>query len=158
MTAVNSVYLTPPLFSFKISGSYSRSVEEFADAQRDVEGVYPFEPHPLPLEDFSAAGGSTVQIGGVPVPLWTVPFPMLLPPRGLLVPQRKYKIKANGKRGFNAEPSIRFSVGNESGMSLQDAMDEKFEGLVGRDDGVFLGCDSTAISLRIEVHTVPMFI
>lgn len=89
-----------------------------------------------------------MQFGGVQVPLWTLPLP--LPPRRVLVPQRKYSIKASSKRGFNPEPSIRFAVGEQSGMSLQDAMDEKYEGLVGRDDGMFVGCDCTAISLRIE--------
>ncbi|KAF9649174.1 hypothetical protein BDM02DRAFT_3095106 [Thelephora ganbajun] len=59
-------------------------------------------------------------------------------------------MKASGKRGFNPEPPIRFAIGDQSGMPLQDAMDERYEGLVGRDDGVFLGCDCTAISLRIE--------
>jgi len=128
-------------------------VEELDNAQRSVAGVYPFEPHPLPLEDFSAEGGSTVQVGDIPVPLWNIP----LLPRGLPVPQRQYRIKA-GKRGFYPEPPIRFNIGNESGMSLQDAIDEKYEGLAGRDDGMFLGCECTAISLRIEVNTVPVFI
>lgn len=72
----------------------------------------------------------------------------------MLVPQRKYEIKTSSKRGFRPEPPIRFAVGDQNGMSLQDAIDERYEGLVGRDDGMFLGCDCTAISLRIEVCAV----
>jgi len=34
------------------------------------------------------------------------------------------------------------------------AMDEKYAGLVGRDDGMFVGCDCTAISLRLEVCAI----
>jgi hypothetical protein len=63
-----------------------------------------------------------------------------------------------GKRGFLSEAPIQFSVGNQSGMSLQDAMDEKYEGLVGRDDGMFLGCDCTAISLRLEVSSLESLV
>lgn len=137
-----------------MSESYSQSSEEWDDTQRSIAGVNPFEPYPLALESFPAAGGSTVQ-GGIQVPVWTLPVPPLF--RGVLVPQRKYSIKASSKRGFNPEPPIRFAVGNQSGMSLQDAMNEKYEGLDGRDDGMFLGCDCTAISLRIEVHNVPAF-
>lgn len=85
--------------------------------------------------------------------MWTLPLPL---PR-MLVPQRKYSIRANNRRGFNPEPPIMFAVGNQTGMSLQDAMDERYEGLVGRDDGMFVGCDCTAISLRIEVHTTLAF-
>ena len=139
-----------------MSESYSRGVEEWDDAQRSIAGVNPFEPYPLALEGPSATGGSTVQVGGIQVPLWTLPLPP--PLRRVLVPQRKYGIKANNKRGFNPEPPIRFAVGDQGGLSLQDAMDEKYEGLAGRDDGMFLGCDCTAISLRIEVYTIPTFL
>lgn len=136
-----------------MSRSYSESVEESDDSQRTIAGVNTFEPYPQVLQGFSAAGGSTVQVGGIPVPLWTLP----LPPRRVLVPQRQYSIKANSRRGFNPEPPIRFAVGDRSGMSLQDAINERYEGLVGRDDGMFVGCDCTAISLRIEVHTAAAF-
>jgi len=120
------------------------------DDPRTIEGVKPFEPYPPALEGFPVPGGSSVHVDGIQVPLWTVP----LPPQGILVPQRRYGIGAKGRRGFNPEPSIRFTVGNQSGMSLQDAMDERYEGLVGRDDGMFVGCDCTAISLRLEVYTI----
>jgi len=91
-----------------------------------------------------------VQAGdGTQVPLWTLP-----PPQRVLVPQRQYSIKANGKRRFNPEPPIRFAVGDQTGMPLKDAIDERYEGLVGRDDGMFLGRECTAISLRIEVYTI----
>ena len=136
-----------------MSESYSESVEKWDDSQRSIAGIYPFEPYTPALEGFFAAGGSTMQVGGVPVPLWTLPLP--LPPQRIFVPQRKYSIKTNGRRGFNPEPPIMFSVGDQTGMSLQDAMDERYEGLVGRDDGMFLNCDCTAISLRIEVHIAP---
>jgi len=136
-----------------MSKSYSENIEELDDSQRTIAGVNPFEPYPQILEGFSAAGGSTVQVGGISVPLWTLP----LPPRRVLVPQRQYGIKANNRRGFNQELPIRFTVGDRSGMSLQDAIDERYEGLVGRDDGMFVGCDCTAISLRIEVHTPAAF-
>ena len=91
-----------------------------------------------------------MQIGGIQVPLWTVPQP-------ILVPQRMYGMKTSSKRSFRREPPIKFAVGDQNGMPLQDAMDEKYEGLVGRDDGMFLGCDCTAISLRIEVFAVLAF-
>ena len=45
-----------------------------------------------------------------------------------------------------------FVVHNQSGMPLQDAMDGKFAGLVGRDEEMIVRCNSTAISLRIQVH------
>ena len=154
---VDSVYLTPILFLYyflKISELYdSQSIEEWDNSQRSIAGVNPSEPYPPVLEDFSAAGGSTVQVGGIPVPLWTLPLPL---PR-VLVPQRKYSIRAKNRRGFNPEPRIQFDVGNQAGMSLQDAMEERYEGLVGRDDGMFVGCDCTAISLRIEVRIALAF-
>jgi len=134
-----------------MSESYTQNIEVgWDDAQRSIGGVNPFEPYPPAFENYSVAGGSTVQADGVQVPLWTLP-----PPQRLLVPQRQYSIKANGKRRFNPEPPIRFAVGGQSGMPLQDAIDERYEGLVGRDDGMFLGRDCTAISLRIEVYTIP---
>lgn len=132
-----------------MSGSYAQGAEsEWEGSQRIVAGVNPFEPYQSAVESISAAGGSAVQIGGIQVPLWTLPQV----PQRVLVPQRKYGIKTTSKRVFRPEPPIRFAVGNEEGMSLQDAMDEKYEGLVGRDDGMFLGCNCTAISLRIEVY------
>ena len=91
-----------------------------------------------------------MQIGGIQVPLWTVP------PR-VLVPQKMYGMKTSSKRRFRRELPIKFVVGGQDGMSLQDAMDQKYEGLVGRDDGMFLGCGCTAISLRLEVPAVQAF-
>lgn len=150
--------LQPFSFQFKMSESYSQGAEpEWDDDKRSIAGVHPFEPFPSVVETLSAAGGSTVQIGGIQVPLWTLP----LAPQRVLVPQRKYGIRTSSKRGFHPEPPIKFSVENQDGMSLQDAMDEKYEGLIGRDDGMFLGCDCTAISLRIEVmpfwRSLPFF-
>lgn len=131
-----------------MSDFYSQSTEsEWEGAPRSIAGIQPFEPYQSMAESLSAVGGSPVQIGGIQVPLWTVP-------QRELVPQRMYGMKASSKRGFRREPPIKFAVGDQDGMSLQDAMDEKYEGLVGRDDGMFLGCDCTAISLRIEVFAV----
>ena len=127
-----------------MSDSYTQSVEaEWDGAQRSIAGVNPFEPYLPALENLSAAGGSTIEIEGPQIPLWTLP-------QRVLVPQREYGVKTN-IRNFHPKPPIRFAVGDHGGMSLQDAMDEKYEGLVGRDDGMFLGCDCTAISLRLEV-------
>ena len=147
--AADSVYLTSdrsPLS--KISDSYSQSAEtEWNDTQRSIAGVNLFEPYPPALESLPAAGGSSVQVGGIQVPLWSLP----LNPQRVLVPQRQYGVKTNNKRGFTPEPPILFTVGNQSGMSLEDAKHERYEGLVGRDDGMFLESKCTAISLRIEV-------
>jgi len=136
-----------------MSGSYSQSTESEWDgggAQRIVAGVQPFEPYHSVAESLSAAGGSPVQIGGFQVPIWTLP-------QRVLVPQRIYGMKTSSKRGFRREAPIKFAVGDQDGMLLQDAMDEKYEGLIGRDDGMFLGCNCTAISLRIEVSAVLAF-
>lgn len=122
-------------------------------SQRNVGGVVPFEPyHPPGLENIPALEGPMVQ-GDTQVPLYTVPpAPPPLPPRRELVPQAMYGGKANSKRGFNREPSITFAVDNQSGFSLEDAFNEKYEGLVGRDDGMFVGGGRTAISLRLQVR------
>jgi hypothetical protein len=151
----DGVYLAPiPSLLFQISESYPQKVGEWDDNnKRSIAGVSSFEQYPPGLEGFPAAGGSTVQVGGTLVPSWTLP----LPPWRVLVPQRRYVVGANSRRGFNPEPPIMFAIGNQSGMSLQDAMDERYEGLVGRDDAMFIGCNCTAISLRIEVHTPPVF-
>lgn len=82
-----------------------------------------------------------------------------LPPHRELVPQVKYGGKANTKTRFTREPPITFAIGDQAGMtlqtgiSLQDALDEKFVGLVDRDEGMFIGCRCTAISLRLQVCT-----
>lgn len=133
-----------------MSESYIQGAESELDgSQRIIAGVNPFEPYQSALESISAAGGSAMQIRGIQVPLWTLP----LAPQRILVPQRKYGIKTSSKRGFHPEPPIKFDVGGQNGMLLEDAMNERYEGLVGRDDGMFLGCNCTAISLRIEVYT-----
>jgi hypothetical protein len=92
-----------------------------------------------------------VQVGGIQVPLWSLPPN----PQRVLVPQRR--IETYSKRDFHPEPPILFAVGDQSGMSLEDAMNERYEGLVGGDDGMFVGRGCTAISLRIEVYPVPLF-
>jgi len=137
----------PQSLSFMMSESYTQNVEAEWDNthQRTIGGVNPFEPYPPAFENFSITGGSMVQADGIQMPLWILP-----PPQRMLVPQRQYTIKSNGKRRFNPELPITFAVGDQSGMPLQDAMDERYEGLVGRDDGMFIGRERTAISLRIE--------
>jgi hypothetical protein len=57
---------------------------------------------------------------------------------------------ADNRRGFNPHSPIMFAVGDRSGISLQDAMDENYRGLLGRDDGMFFGSSRTAISLRVQ--------
>jgi len=146
-TTVDGVYLTRERCSLcKISDGYNQSGEGSDHSLRSgVRGLVPFEPYPLGLENFPAPGGSMVR-GDVQVPLYTLP----LPPRLEFVPQVKYGVKVNSKRGFNPQSPITFSVGGQGGMLLQDAMGEKYEGLVGRDDPMFPGCRRTAISLRIQ--------
>lgn len=138
-----------------MSDGYDQSTghEELDSSQRDIGGVIPFEPYPLGFENFPAPGGPMVQ-GGIQVPLHIPP----LPPRRELVPQARYGGKANSKRGFNREPPITFAVNDRDGMSLQDAMNEKYEGLEGRDDSMFVGCGCTAISLRLQVCTAPVLV
>jgi hypothetical protein len=120
---------------------------------RDSARTEPGDPllSPPAFENLSAAGCSSVQVGGIQVPLWSLPPN----PQRVLVPQRR--IETYSKRDFHPEPPILFAVGDQSGMSLEDAMNERYEGLVGRDDGMFVGRDCTAISLRIEVYPVPLF-
>ena len=146
-TTVDSAYLASERCSpFKMLDGCNISTGELDYSQRNVGGIVPFESYPLGLENFPTLGGPMVQ-AGIQLPVYTPP----LPPRRQLVPQAKYGDKGNSKRGFNREPPITFDVGDQNGMSLQDAMDEKYSGLVGRDDGMFVGCGCTAISLRIQV-------
>ena len=116
------------------------------NSQRDVGGVVPFEPYPLGPESLPAQGSPMVQ-GGVQAPLHIPPFP----PLGDLVPQPRYGHKANSKTEYHREPPITFVVRGRSGMSLQDAIGGTYEGLVDRDEEMFVGCGRTAISLRIQV-------
>ena len=59
-------------------------------------------------------------------------------PQRVLVPQRVFRIRGSRKREFRRESPIKFALKDQDGISLQDAMDEKYEGLIGRDDGTFL--------------------
>lgn len=146
-TADDGVYLTSEHCSLpKMSDGYDQDVQELDYSERDIGGVIPFEPYSRGLENFPAPGVPVVQ-GNIEVPPHTPPLPL----RRELVPQARYGDKANSKRGFNREPSITFAVGTQDGMSLQDAMNEKYEGLVGRDDEMFVGWGCTAFSLRVEV-------
>lgn len=79
----------------------------------------------------------------------SISAPVLLPHRGLLVPQVVYGIHDSG--GFGQEPPTMFVVDNQRGIPLQDAMEEKYEGLVGRDERMFSRCGSSMISCRIQV-------
>ena len=142
MIAVDSVHLT--------SDHSPLSKGKFYRASTRTEPGDPLLSPPA-FENLSAAGGSSVQVGGSQVPL--LYFPPNL--QRVLVPQRR--IDTYSKRDFHPEPPILFAVGDQSGMSLEDAMNERYEGLVGRDDGMFVGCGCTAISLRIEVYSVPLF-
>ena len=72
------------------------------------------------------------------------------------VPQVRYGVRANGGRRFNGELPITFAIGVQAGMSLHDAINERYEGLVGRDDEMFTTCECTAISLRIQVRTTAL--
>lgn len=125
---------------FKMSNAYNQ-------ASVDVGGVSPPEQHSPGVENIPPPGGPVVQ-GATPAPPQPI---LLLPPQGDLVPQMRYGIRANNRGRFHPEPPIMFAVGNQSGIPLQDAMEERYEGLVGRDEGMFVGCDSTAISFRIQV-------
>jgi hypothetical protein len=153
-TADDSAYLTPerrPLL--KMSDDYDQSPDGFDYSERNVGGVNPLEPYPPGLENIPAPG--------YPMPQSSIQVPSRIPfltPRRELVPQAMYGGKANGKKGFNRELPITFAVGDQDGMSLQDAMNEKYERLTGRDDGMFIGCGCTAISLRIQVRTSMVFV
>lgn len=124
---------------FKVPSTYDQ-------CSGDVGGTSPPQQHPQGPENTQARDTSMVS-GDTMAPL----YPLLLPPPGELVPQTPYGIMANNRRGFNAGPPIMFVVGDRSGISLQSAMDECYKGLLGRDDGMFVGSPCTAISLRIQV-------
>ena len=96
------------------------------------------------MSDFYSQSTESERDGaaGIQLPSWPVP-------QRVLVPQRMFRIETSSKRKFRPNPPIKFAVGNQDGMSLQDAIDEKYEGLIGRDDEMVF--DFTAISLRIEV-------
>ena len=95
-------------------------------------------------------------VRATPAPPQPQPVP-LLPPQGALVPQMRYDVRANNRGGFHPEPPIVFAVGDQSGIPLQDAIDGRFEGLVGRDEEMFVGCGCNSISLRIQVQiSVPL--
>jgi hypothetical protein len=134
--------------SLQIPDGHDQSPEEVDYSEPNVGAVVPFEQYPFGLGDFQALADPIVQ-GSIQVPPHITP----LPPQPELVPQVKYGGRANTRRGFNRVPPITFAVGDRVGILLQDALNERYEGLVDRDDGMFVGCGCTAISLRIQVCT-----
>jgi hypothetical protein len=60
--------------------------------------------------------------------------------------------KSYGRDFVAKHPPIEFDHNSKGGMSLRDAMDGEYQGLLGRDDPMFLGFGSS-VSLRIQVRT-----
>ena len=146
LTAFNLLPNVVPVF--KVSDGNDQGPEEVDYNGQDVGGPIPGEQYPLDFENFPTLGGPMGE-GGIQVPLPLHP----LPPHHDLVPQLRYGGKANTRTPFTREHPIIFVVKDQAGMSLLDAFHERFEGLVNRDDDMFVGCRCTAISLRIQVCT-----
>ncbi|KAF9785303.1 hypothetical protein BJ322DRAFT_822813 [Thelephora terrestris] len=142
----NLVFYHDPTQTQGSSGSNTTS-NSYNQASVDVGGCKPPGQYSQGIENTPSPEGSMVQQGVLDFPQTL----FLLPPRGDLVPQMRYGMRTNKKGGFCPAPPITFAVGNQSGILLQDAIDERFEGLLARDDGMFVGCRSTAISFRIQL-------
>jgi hypothetical protein len=68
------------------------------------------------------------------------------------IPQREYiRSKRDNLNDEELQEVIRFSVKGRCGYPLEDALRERYAGLDGRDDKMFVDCKSS-ISLRLEVR------
>ncbi|KAI0060977.1 hypothetical protein BV25DRAFT_818109 [Artomyces pyxidatus] len=147
-TPANPLAANDPFYPSTPGSPYDAEWQKDAPRHTDASSRRWSQPDALMSSGPSSARARAVSINDLP--------PLSAHPRGPMVPQKRYKPHTSSDRRryvdeVHLEPSIHFFMQKpeEQGISLADAMHNRFARLVGRDEPMFID-RGPSISVRLN--------